>query len=164
MKFWDITPRKRHRPKITPSEKKEKKRSRTWLFFIILIGAFFIAFFGASKTAPNLEKKPSPAATTTTPSDETTFKTQKNISIKVLNGTGRVEETSAIKNALQDSGFQVSATENALNLYNETIVYYQAEYKSYAENIRQVLKDYNPQISEFTSETKYDIVIVIGNQ
>lgn len=86
MKLWDITPRKKHKPKLKAKEKREKKKNRTWFFFIILIGAFFIAFFGAEKTSPSSSEKPLPTPVTQdVVSGNPLIKPQNSLNIKLLN-------------------------------------------------------------------------------
>lgn len=168
MKLWDITPRKKRKEKLTLTEKRTRRSNVSWMFFLSILAAFFIIFFGASKL-PSSEENPisptnTPVNTTNTAQSSPTAKTQANISIKLLNGTGRFEETDQIKKALTQSGFKVAATENALNIYEKTIIYYQNPYENYANDIAKVLSSYSPKVQKFTQETKYDIVVVIGGK
>ena len=166
-KIWDISP-PRKKARLTPTIRRERRSNISWLFFLSLIAAFFIVFFGVSKFPQSNPNQPQATATlnnsTSLSSTSPEVKTQTNISLKLLNGTGRFEETDRVKKLLSDSGFKVSLTENALNIYDQTIVYYQGQYENYANNLAQVLKTYNPKIQKFTQSTQYDIVIVIGSK
>ncbi len=163
-RIWDITPRKKPR-KLKPAEKKERRANISWFFFLAVVGAFFIVFFGASKIPPALETNPTSSPTPMIKAcPSPSAKTQTNATIKLLNGTGRVEEAQKVQDLLGKAGFRITATENALNLYPRTIVYYQPSFENYARDLTTVLKSYNPEAQKFTQDTQYDIVIVIGSQ
>lgn len=163
-RIWDISPPKRKR-KLKPAEKKERRANISWFFFLAVVAAFFIVFFGASKIplsndnpSPSIAPVPS-AKISPSPSNSKSSPT-----IKLLNGTGRVEETQKVRDALKNAGFTLTATENALNIYRETIIYYQPQFENYARNLAAALATYKPKTQKFTQETQYDIVIVIGTQ
>lgn len=163
MKAWDLSARK----KLTKREKKRRKRSNVYfIFFLILITAFFIIFLGANKvTAPEAKTKtqtPIPANSTL----ESSLKTQNKVTIKILNGTGRFEEAQNLQKVISDSGFTITTTENALNMYDQTIIYFQSPYENYANQILTIIRPFYPnaKIQKFTSETKYDLVVVIGQK
>lgn len=135
-----------------------------WIFFLVVIAAFFIAFKGAEELpTPSKTATAIPTNTPTATSSSAT-KTQGQMTIKLLNGTGRVEETEKVKNTLQNAGFKVTLTENALNLYNQTVVYYQPAYENYANDLASLLSSYQAKLQKFSQPTQYDIVIVIGSQ
>jgi len=163
-RIWDILPPKKRERKLKPKEKKARRVNMAWLFFLVVIAAFFIAFKGAEKLpTPNKTATATPTSTVTTASSSPA-KTQSQMTIKLLNGTGRVEETEKVKNTLQNAGFKVTLTENALNLYDQTVVYFQPAYENYANDLATLLKSYNAKTQKFTQNTQYDIVIVIGSQ
>jgi len=165
-KFFDIRPPKK--TKFTKLEKKRQKRSGIYfIFFLVVIAAFFIVFVGAEKftlpaVSPTPTAKETPKFEQGAPSPES--KTQKELTIKLLNGTGRVEETQKVQKLLTDSGFQITTTENALNLYDSSVVYFQTPYENYANSITTLLKGYNAKTQKFSQETQYDIIIVIGTK
>ena len=167
---WDILPPRKTK-KFTKQEKKRQKRSSIYfVFFLILIAAFFIVFLGADKfSLPVTSPLPSPSESSKfeQPAPSSGGKTQKELSIKLLNGTGRVEESQSVQKTLTDSGFSITTTENALNLYDTSVVYYspkQPVFEKYAQQIATLLKSYNAKTQKFTQETKYDIVVVIGTK
>lgn len=163
-KFFDIRPPKKK--KLTKQEKKRQKRGGLYfVFFLLFIAIFFIIFYGNGKF-PMITPAPSPSISTPTPSPSInpSDKTQSQLTIKLLNGTGRVEETQKIQKLLTDAGFQVSTTENALNLYDQTVVYFQPAFERYADQLVSILSSYNGKKQKFSQETKYDIVIVIGTK
>ena len=164
MKFFDIRPPKK--TKLTKKEKKRKKRTGVYfLFFLIFIGIFFIIFYGNGKL-PLVTSTPTPSVSTPTPSPSINpaDKTKAQITIKILNGTGMVEEAQKAQKTLTDAGFTITTTENALNLYDSSIVYYQAPYESYASQITNLLSSYNTKTQKFSQDTKFDIVVVIGKK
>lgn len=162
MKYWDISPRRKTK-KATKEEKKFRKRSSVYfVFFLIVIAAFFIVFLGSGKfPLPRATATPTNAATSAQPSPANTAG---QLTIKILNGTGMVEETEKVQTILTDNDFTVTKTENALNLYEETIVYYQADYETQANKINSLLTAYGAKLSKFTQSTQYSIVIVIGKK
>ncbi len=165
-RIWDILPPRKHTRKLKPKEKKERRANVSWFFFLAVLAAFFIVFLGASKIPLSNESvnKTSPPASPSTTSASPANKTQANVTIKLLNGTGRVEESQKVRDALKTAGFNVTVTENALNLYDQTIIYYQPAYQNYANDLALVLKSYNAKTQNFSQETQYDIVIVIGTK
>lgn len=167
-RIWDILPPKRKPRKLKPAQKKERRANISWFFFLAVLAAFFIVFFGASKIPLSDESgvnKTSPTATASPkPTASPSNKTQANVTIKILNGTGRVEESQKVRDLLKNAGFNIAVTENALNLYNQTIVYYQPADQTYANDLALVLKSYNAKTQKFTQDTQYDIVVVIGSQ
>lgn len=162
-KAWDILPPRKAK-KLTKQEKKRQKRSSMYfIFFLVLIAAFFIVFFGSGKF-PVITPAPSPSISTPTPSPSInpSNKNQSQLTIKLLNGTGRVEESQKVQKILTDAGFIITTTENALNLYDSTIVYFQAPFENYANQIANLLSFYKAKSQKFSQETQYDIVVVIG--
>ncbi len=135
-----------------------------WIFFLVVIAAFFIAFKGAEELpTPSKTATATPTNTPTATSSATT-KTQGQMTIKLLNGTGRVEESEKVKNTLKNAGFNVTLTENALNLYDQTVVYFQPVYENYANDIATSLSPYQAKVQKFSQPTQYHIVIVIGSK
>jgi len=164
---WDIRPPRKS--KLTKQEKKRRKRSNIYfIFFLVLIAVFFIVFFGFDRlSTPGSPTTPSSEPTKTNspePSTSAALKTQNQVSIKLLNGTGRFEETQTVQKKLTDSGFKLSTTENALNLYDSTIIYFQSPYENYAKELATLLASYTPKTQKFSQATPYDIVIVIGTK
>ncbi|KKQ90861.1 MAG: hypothetical protein UT15_C0003G0036 [Berkelbacteria bacterium GW2011_GWA1_39_10] len=165
-RVWDILPPKKR--KLTKFERKEEKRRRKigpWLFFILMVGAIIFIASASGNFVPPISSTSNPVPANSSPTVETvpTTKTKQNISIKILNGTGRFEETDRIKKIVSDLGYEVKTTESALNLYDQTTVYYQLPSEEFATEITDGLKDFKAKSQKFTQETKYDIVIVIGS-
>ena len=79
------------------------------------------------------------------------------MTIKLLNGTGRIEETQKIQKLLTDAGFQVATTENALNLYDSSVIYYQPAFENYANQIANLLGSYSAKTQKLNQENKYDV-------
>ena len=167
-KIWDILPPQKTTRKLKPQEKRERRANISWLFFLAVLTAFFIVFFGASKIPFSNESSPDKTSSPVISSPKLTLrpsnKTQTDITIKLLNGTGRVEETQKVRDLLKNAGFKLTVTENALNLYDQTLIYFQPAYENYANDLATVLKSYNAQTQKFTQDTPYDIVIVIGTK
>lgn len=160
---WDILPPRKVRRKLKPKEKKARRVNMAWIFFLVVIAAFFIAFKGANQaptSTPPAAKTPAERATL----EASPTKTESKMTIKLLNGTGRVEETDKVRKVLQDAGFEITITENALNLYDQTIVYYQPSCEQSAQAIATSLSAYQAKTQKFSQETNYDIVIVIGSK
>ena len=162
-RVWDILPPRKTRRKLKPKEKKARRVNVAWIFFLVVIAAFFIAFKGANQTPSST----SPEAKT--PTETATVKTSPTkspgkMTIKLLNGTGRVEETDKVRKILQSTGFELTITENALNIYDQTIVYFQPLYEQSANEIADSLSAYQAKTQKFSEETNYDIVIVIGSK
>ena len=153
-KVWDILP---PRPKIrrTPhTPKKRRKNNLPFLFFLIILGAIVFLFYGLERPGAKINSSPQaapPAASS-----------PQNPKIKILNGTGEKEDLTKAQNALKEAGFRIETTENALNLYDQTIIYYEEGYENEAQKIAEILGDYQAKIQKFTKITNYDLLIVIG--
>lgn len=168
-KAWDILPPRR---KLTKSERKEaKKKSKGLSGFLTILFLIVIGFiyYGANKslttgtpaTAPTAKstptEKPTPA-----PVNNSQTKDKKDLNIKLLNGSGQSEELTTAYKLLEDTGFKAQKTENTLNLYEQSIIYYQPSEEKHALEIAEVLKKYQIKIQKFSQETSYDLIIVIG--
>lgn len=163
-RIWDLRPPKK--TKLTKQAKKRQKKTGIYfIFFLILMGIFFIVFFGFQKSSSLPASTPVPQPSKTpTPSTNPSNKTQAQLTIKLLNGTGRYEETQKIQKMLTDSGFPVATTENALNLYDSTIVYFKPAFEKNANQLAAVLKIYNAKTQKLTQDSQYDIIIVVGTK
>lgn len=127
------------------------------VFIILAIVFIYTASQDPAKNTDNLNTfSNQPAASPT--------KESRGPLIKIINGTGQSEETDAVFKIITGLGFKVTKTENALNLYDNTIVYYDQNYEKNAQEIAQGLSDYNAKPQKFSQETPYDIIIVIGSQ
>jgi len=89
-------------------------------------------------------------------------KNPEELMIKILNGTGRSEETAEVVTALKEIGFKVAKTENALSLYDQTTIYFESTQEKYAQEIAQNLTKYKVKTQQFSQESPYDLIIVIG--
>lgn len=137
------------------------------MFFLLVAGAIFVIFYGVAKNIPSgTQETASPTPARETPASEITsmVKSKSNLLVKILNGTGRFEETDKVKKAMADAGFNIAFTENALNLYDQTIVYYQPASENFAQEIVGLLSTLQAKSQKFSQETKYDIVVVIGTK
>lgn len=153
-KAWDILP---PRPKIrkTPqTPKKRRKNNLPFLFFLIILGAIVFLFYGLERPGAKINSSPLTAAPATS--------SPQGPKIKILNGTGEKEDLTKAQNALEKAGFPIDSTENALNLYDQTIIYYEEGYENEAQNIAEILGAYEAKIQKFTKITNYDLLIVIG--
>lgn len=157
-KAWDILPPipKPHKS-FTKTEKKRSKNCSMFFFicFIIIVGIFIFQI--TNSPPPDIN-----GINTTLPTANTSADTSSAVQIKILNGSGKAEETNKVSDLLTDADYKIAKKENALNLYDETIVYYQKEKKEIAENIADLLKSYGATTQQFTQSTSYDIVIVIS--
>ena len=167
-KVWDILPPKR---KLTKTERKEaKKRSKGLTLFFGLIFLIIVAFiyYGASKNMTGATPQPAlnitatPTPTSTSINNTGQLKDKKDLNIKLLNGSGFSEELDAVYKLLVDQNFVAQKTENTLNLYEQTIVYYQPSQEKYALEIAEILKKYQAKVQKFSQETDYDLIVVIG--
>lgn len=165
-KIWDILPPP---PRPAPKTKKtvSRKRSLSLWYLVILVVFSFVFVFGGSwaklKYFDNSPSSPAPSAS----QSSSTAKTQGNLSIKILNSTGRFEEATKVKDILTKNGFNVVATETAVNTYDQTIVYYTPNSPSvekYALEIADLLKSYNAKTQKFSQSSSYDIAIIIGGK
>ena len=155
-KAWDILA---PRPKIKHTVHQQKRRQNKnlpFLFFLIILGAIVIFFFGLEKPSPQLNSSSS-VINTASPSTS-------GPKIKILNGTGDNEILTTIKKTLEDADFEITATENALNIYEDSIVYYNEGFKDEAQKIADVLSEYEVQIQKFSKKTNYDLLVVIGQK
>lgn len=168
---WDILPP--HKPtrniKHGSRAKSASRRTENTSVFFVLIIIIFVGLFiyAASKNTPVDTNK----TTTTTPlqspdkKPSSSPKIEKNpeeLIIKVLNGTGRSEETAEVVTTLKEIGFKVAKTENALSLYDQTTIYFESTQEKHAEAIAQNLTKYKAKTQQFTQESPYDLIIVIG--
>lgn len=158
-KFWDISPPKRKTKPITPSVKKRIKSNVSWLFFLTLIGAFFIVFAGASKMPQYSEQV---VFSTASPNLSAQTPSKSSLKIKLINGTGLFEEKDKALTILLANNYKVNIAENALNTYPETIIYYTTSSENYTKEIETILKNYKPKSTKLSKETEYDLIIVIG--
>lgn len=164
-KIWDILPpppRPAHKIKQTPS----RRKSLSAWYLVILVILSFVFVFGGSyaklkyfDTTPG--QSPSPAQSATA------VKNQENLTVKILNSTGRFEEATKVKDILTKNGFKIAATETAVNSYDQTIVYYSPDNlltEKYALEIADLLKGYNAKTQKFSQSSSYDIAIIIGGK
>ncbi|MFA6493337.1 MAG: LytR C-terminal domain-containing protein [Patescibacteria group bacterium] len=157
-RVWDILPPQKRPQKHTP--KRTKKSKNASLFLLFLISGFVIIFMYA--TSQNKLPDTNKITTTNTPQSQTS--TEKKVLIKVLNGTGKGEETTKVTQLIEDLGLKVIKTENALNLYDQTIVYFSPGKEEIAQKIADELTAYQAKIQAFTQESPYDVVVVIGGK
>ncbi|MCL5407269.1 MAG: LytR C-terminal domain-containing protein [Patescibacteria group bacterium] len=164
---WDILPP--HKPTRNVKHGSTRKKTKNTSVFFVLIIVIFVGIFiyAASKNTPIDTNK----TTTTTPSPlpdkkfSSSPKLEKNpeeLMIKILNGTGRSEETAEVVTALKEIGFKVAKTENALSLYDQTTIYFESTQEKYAQEIAQNLTKYKVKTQQFSQESPYDLIIVIG--
>jgi len=164
-KIWDILPPP---PRPIPKSKKatSKRKSLSALYLLILVIFSFIFVFGGSWAKIKFFDNSTTASVSPSPAKSSiTVKTQANISIKILNSTGRFEEATKVKDILTKNGFNVSSTETAVNTYNQTIIYYipnDATVEKYALQIADLLKSYKATTQKFSQSSSYDIAIIIG--
>lgn len=164
-KIWDILPPP---PRPIPKSKKatSKRKSLSALYLLILVIFSFIFVFGGSWAKIKYFDNPPGASVSPTPAKSNLIeKTQANISIKILNSTGRFEEATKVKDILTKNGFNVASTETAINTYNQTIVYYSpndSAVEKYALEITDLLKGYKATAQKFSQSSSYDIAIIIG--
>ncbi len=151
-KAWDILA---PRPKVKRAvQKRRQNKNLPFLFFLIILGAIVIFFFGLEKPAPKLNNS-SQIINTASPSN---FSPK----IKILNGSGDNQTLSTVKSTLEKANFEITAVENALNVYEDSIVYYNEGYQDKAQEIADILSDYKMQVQKFSKKTNYDLLVVIG--
>lgn len=163
---WDIIP---PRPKPTRRTVATRKKSNKASVFFGLIIVVLVIIFVVSATE-NLPTEIDGVATISpqkspVKSEEeipTAEKSADKLLIKILNGTGRSEETNEVSEILTAAGFKIAKTENALNLYDQTIVYYEPYQEKHAQAIAQSLAKYEAKTQKFSQEVPYDLIIVIG--
>jgi len=160
-KVWDILP-PRPREHRAPIARRRRKPNMT-LFFgivvIIIIGAIFYSSSQSPSSTPNKEP--------TVASDQTSspnINSQNGPTIKLLNGTSGSVATNTLKQLLLDNDITVTKTENALNLYQESIVYYDQSVYSTAQKIAEIFSEYSPKLQLFSQASSYDIIVVIGQK
>ena len=173
---WDLLPPKPKTKKIIKAQKKRKRIAPFAMAGFIALVAFIFALgvseqwsltlpsqTTSSQPSPplksNLITKPSPS----NPDIKISSSPQiSKLSIKILNGSGEPEKTVEVKKILFNAGYEVQTTENALNLYDQTLVYYQDKATEDVNKITELLTNYQATSQKFTQETKFDIVVVIG--
>ena len=160
-KVWDILPPPKRKGERKESKSVKKKRFKVTFFFFMLIA---LAVVYLAYGVKNYSGAPANPAASPQPSAASAPSTNPTGTLKILNGTGRFEETDNIKKLLSASNINVDITENALNLYTETVVYYQPTEEAKANQIVGLLSSYNAKAQKFSQETKYGIVIVIGTK
>ena len=164
-KIWDILPPP---PRPAPKNKKTTSRKRVlslWYLVILVVFSFVFIFGGSWAKLKYFDNVPSPTPLSSPSS--AVVKTQGNLSIKILNSTGRFEEATKVKEILTKNGFNVSATETAVNTYDQTIIYYNptsTTAEKYALQIADLLKSYNAKTQKFSQSSNYDIAIIIGGK
>lgn len=159
---WDILP-----PQKKPKAKtKRKSNNALSLFFFIVICLVIFFIFAATQNIPTGMDGIATVSPNKTPKIEISTpiktKSKNDLLIKVLNGSGKGEETSAVSDILTNIDFTVTKTENALNLYDQTIIYYEINQEKYAQEIAQNLSKYNAKIQQFSQDSPYDLIVVIG--
>ena len=166
-KIWDILPPP---PRPVPKTKKTSSRKRSlslWYLVILVVFSFVFVFGGSYAKLKYFDNTPSSSPSPIQSTTATAPKTQGNLSIKILNSTGRFEEATKVKDILTNKGFKVAATETAVNTYDQTIVYYTPNSSSaekYALEIADLLKSYNAKTQKFSQSSSYDIAIIIGGK
>lgn len=120
----------------------------------IIIGVFIS---GGQSQPINLNQtsNPAPIATVASKTSPT---------IKLLNGSGKIEEADRIKKLLAQNDITVTKTENALSIYPETIIYYQSADELRAQEIAKILQEYQARNQPFSQPSSYDLIIVIGGR
>ena len=161
MRAFDILPPKHPR---TKAERKEAKRSKKkvnilFMLFLFAIIAFFIAFLGSDKY---LGTPATFISVSSNPVISSTLSPSPTFTLKILNGSGRFEVADTVARKVNAAGYKVTMSENALNLYDKSVIYYTADEEKKAIEIQNILKEYQPSIQKFTAESRYNIVIVIG--
>lgn len=161
-KVWDIIP-PRPKPKSHPPKvRRSKKKVGLFLGFILIILVAFLLL----EAAKNIQPKIDGVSTTSPVLTNQGLPPNAQPSIKILNGSGESEKGVEIEQILVSAGFEVAKTENALNLYDQTIVYYQEAQEAEAEKIVESLKNlgtYQAKKQKFAQDTTYEIVVVIGS-
>lgn len=86
------------------------------------------------------------------------------IKIRIINASGKVDETNRMKNILIQAGFQVEQTTVTDTTYNQTTIYYRNEDKTRAEQVEDALAtSYNTKIEESINlGASYNILVIIG--
>lgn len=170
---WDIIP-PRPRPQKSKPAKGLRKSNKTTMFFVMIIIIMAVVFIylanqntpasidGVATTSPQKPTLWASGSVKPTISTAPMLKSQDNLLIKVHNGGGRSEETNEVSQILVNLGYKVTKTENALNLYDQTIVYFEAHQKKYAEEIAGNLSKFQAKIQQFSQNSPYDLIIVIG--
>ena len=158
-KIWDIIPPQKHPPKArTTPAKRSKNASLFFGLLIIAMVSFFV--YAATKNTPVGTNK----QTKTTPTSSANKESSNELLIKVLNGSGRSEETAETIAILENIGFKVTKTESALNLYDQTIVYYEPSQEKNAKEIANSLAKFQAKTQVFSQDSTYDLIIVIGSK
>lgn len=155
-RVWDIIPPTR-RPKKTaaPAKKRSSQNAALFLGLLLIIILVFI-FLNSLQNAPLSVN----GLATSFPPTPTLDSNE--ILIKILNGSGHSEETETVAKILEEANFKIAKTESALNLYDQTIIYYQEPRAKQAQEMADILKKYSPKIQKFSQSTAYDLIIVIG--
>lgn len=164
-RIWDIIP-PRPRRGVSKAVQKKRKNQKTSLF-LALVMLIFVGFFiysasrGLSSETGGIQTAPAPLKSPAAESISTA-KTQEDLLIKILNGSGRSEETEQVASILTEAGYKLAKKENALNLYDETIIYYNPPYEKYAREIVSTLAQFQPKIQKFSQDSPYDLILLIG--
>jgi hypothetical protein len=118
----------------------------------------------AASPTETASSEPTPSLTPTVQGTQTEPEPDySNIKISVLNGAGVPGLATKIKLLLEENGYKVAEVGNAQNTYQETILYCTPKNHSLAEKIKNVLKDYQVQITENdTLATDESILVVMG--
>lgn len=161
-KAWDILPpRKRPRKNTRPRISKKTSQTGTFIFGLLVLIFLAVFFFGTTNnTSQNIDGVAT--KNTLTPSPSPTIKNPEELLIKILNGSGKSEEIDTVKESLSEAGFPIAKTENALNLYPTSIIYYEPNQESLAQEIAKKIEKYTPELVPFSQDSPYDMIIVIG--
>jgi len=165
-RIWDIIPPP-PRPAQSSNRRRKSPQTSSVLFFIFILIILGVIFYGSAQK-PNLkingQSTSNPVSPSPSPSIEAKIPSGTRPLIKLINGSGQVEQEDKVKKILTEAGFKIAKSENALNLYDKTIIYYDISQEKNAQEIAEALKKYQTYLQKLSQDSSYDIIIVIGPQ
>lgn len=157
---------------IVDDEGGSKKKMFIWLLIVIVFlgvvgagGYFGYQFLSKKASAPKKETVPIQKEEEPTPTPAAELD-REDLSIQVLNGTGKSGAAGAAQTVLEDKGYQNIETGNADNYdYEQTVIKLKDAKMSFFEMLSKDLKDDYDVSSDpktLDEESEYDAVVIVG--
>lgn len=92
--------------------------------------------------------------------------TSESVSVRLLDGTTKVENITTIKDLLLKNGYIIEKQDKATNTYSQTMIYYKKGQLVQGQDATDVLKtSFSPQLQESSALDKsYDLLIIVGDK
>lgn len=108
-------------------------------------------------TSPSPQPTPSPEVSSAPIMEKS------QVTISILNGSGKKGAATALKKELERTDFAVSSVGTAKKIYNNTLIYYK-DSRDKAKLVQEALVGREPELQQSSATGKYDILIVVGKK